>query len=65
MSDVKENKSRTVKNSVRNQISEGWVHLLYPEGGVHLEDAILPKSKALALKRWRGASEGGGITPSP
>ena len=38
MSDVKENKSRTVKNSVRNQISEGWVHLLYPEGGVHQED---------------------------
>ena len=64
MSDVKENKSHMVKNSVRNQVSEGWVHLLYPKG-VHLEDAILPRNKALALRRWSGASEVGGITPSP
>lgn len=63
MSDVNENKSRIMKNSVRNQVSEGWVHLLYPEG-VHLDDAILPRNKALALKRWSGASEGGGSTIS-
>ena len=65
MSDVREDKSHMVKNSVRNQISEGWVHLLYPEGGVHLEDAIFPRNKVLTLKRWSGVSEGGGITPSP